>query len=207
MSASITHHYCQPSLLPAVDKGTLHSPSSKVTEDSPPGKHIQCWHMKPLPLCQWLWLGKCHHGSHSTVQLLVESHSPSSANQLQAIGNDMSHRCRKQHSISWAHSRAFSSTKHHKSWAFAIKVTRGQGSRKSPKPKVLRRFSWQLHKYYVKWKEKNTTQKHSACSRFWGSFTEFYDLSPCPCINSQLNTKTTGINPALSMLRIKDYTH
>lgn len=32
-----------------------------------------------------------------------------------------------------------------------------QGSRKSPKPNVLRRFSWQPLKYYVKWKEKNTT--------------------------------------------------
>lgn len=184
MSSSITHHYCQPSLLPAVDKGTLHSPSSKVTEDSPPGKHIQCWHMKPLPLCQWLWLGKRHHGSHSAVQLLVESHSPSSANQLQAIGNDVSHHCRKQHSISWAHSRAFSSPKHHKSWASAIKLTCGQGSRKSPKPKVLRRFSFHDSYPNIMWNEKKKPpHKSLPALDFEEVLQNSIELSPCPCIN------------------------
>lgn len=81
-SATMAHNHCQPSLLPAADRGTPASPSSRVTQDSPPGKHVQRWHMKPLPLCQWLWLGKCHHGCHGAVQLPVEPHGPSSANEL-----------------------------------------------------------------------------------------------------------------------------
>lgn len=185
MSAKIIKHYFQPSLLPAVDKGNSSQSLSRVTEDAPPGKHVQRWHMKPLPLRQWLWLGKCHHGSHGAVQLLVESHGSSSANQLQAIGNDMSHCCRKQHSTSWAHSSTFSSTKHHRSWVFSTNLTCGH---KSPGSLPSLRFSEGFHDSYlnIMWnekKKKNNTQKHSDCSRFWGISTEFYKLSPCRRIN------------------------
>lgn len=54
---------------------------------SPLGKGLYCRHVQPFPPRQGLSFGNLHHRLHSQVQLLVQPHGASGANQNEAISD------------------------------------------------------------------------------------------------------------------------
>ena len=107
----VVTHKC----IPFLPKAAVHRNSKKGLNDNtsrcplpyrashlPPGKHVQCQHVKLLPLSQRLRSWQRCHCFQCTAQILVEPHWASSANKLQSISNDMSHYYGNQQVTQWA---------------------------------------------------------------------------------------------------------
>ena len=62
---------------------------------SPLGKGLYCRHVQLLPVGQGLGFGNLHHRLHSRIQLFVQPHGASGANQHEAISDGVAQGWRK----------------------------------------------------------------------------------------------------------------
>ena len=80
-----------------------HWPASVALECQPPGqggpsplgKGLYCRHVQLLPVGQGLGFGNLHHRLHGRIQLFVQPHGASGANQHKAISDGVAHGWRK----------------------------------------------------------------------------------------------------------------